>query len=423
MISRRRRIVLTGAWGGGKTTLIQELQADKDYRDRLITLPEAAPQVRREGFDPSSLLYEKIVFEMQHRLEDEADALQYPSDDRLVLVHRGSLDALGFWLYSGCQEKDFFHLTSATFKEELARYDAVILLRSTAHDAGDIYTRYRQEKDRGTPEDAIHLEACLERAWREHPRFFSIPNIGLGWREKADLAQAIIDPLLDFVPTNMAAVNNRLDQLTYPSTHQYHVDENHRMHPSPSATARLDELSQVLPQYGWQSMIDIGCGKGMFLLWAAQQFHLRRVTGIDPSSEMIHTARLAADYLGALATFLHGRLDQFHPILAPADLVMMFHCYHYVYFSPSIPVEPGKLHEYWFGLIARITADTFIFANPLELTPKQAAYCRQQGGSDELIASYHEKGILEAAGRYFDLQPFNLGGGRPLILMRKKDAV
>ena len=422
MISRRRRIVLTGAWGGGKTTLIQELQADKRYRDRVITLPEAAPQTRRDGYDPSSLLYEKMVLEMQHCLEDKAEAPQYPADFRLVIVHRGALDALGFWLYSGRQVEEFFHLTGAALEEELARYDAIILLRSTAHDAGDIYARYRQEKDRGTSDEAIRLEDCLERAWSEHPRFFSIPNKGLGWREKADLAHEIIDPWLDFVPATMAEVNNRLDQLTYPSTHQYHVDENHRMHPSPTASARLDELSQILPHHSWQSMIDIGCGKGMFLIWAAQRFHLKRVTGIDTSSEMIHTARLAADYLGAPATFLLGRLDQFHPILKPADLVMMFHCFHYVYFSPSIPVEPSKLHEYWFSMIASITTDTLVFANALDLTAKQAAYCRQQGVSEDLVASYNEKGILEAASRYFDLQPFSLGGGRPLILMRKKDA-
>lgn len=215
-----------------------------------------------------------------------------------------------------------------------------------------------------------------------------------------------------------ATVNAVLAGIDYPSTHQYRVEAG-RVQPTDSAQQRLREWASVLPKRAWKSMIDIGCAKGMFLYWAWQQLGMERLVGLDDSLPMVNAARLAAAHLGAPAAILHGPPTEFSAALAPADLVTVFHCYHYLYFG-SLSGSPGVAsHEWWFDLFAKLTTDTLVFANTLALSEEKACEFRERGSTEEELARYCPEAILSAARRHFAVTSFSLGGGRPYLVMRR----
>jgi SAM-dependent methyltransferase len=375
---------------------------------------------RQEGHDPADPLYERTVLETQHRLEDQIETDESQTGKRICLLHRGSLDALGFWLYAGGQAEEFFALTGTTYQAEYARYDLVVLMRSTANAAPDSYAHYLARKTRGSMVEALRLETCLERAWAGHPRFFILPNTGLDWPRKSQLARTIIESQTAAALPALTAVNKNLNQIPYPSTHQYTISPSGQIQPTEKAARRLDELQRVLPRHAWQSALDIGCGKGMFLLWVCEKFQLQRATGLDASAQMIQAARAAGNFIQSPAVFLHGTFDQLHPVLPPADLVLMLHCYHYIYFSQLASDLNWDWHAYWFGVLATLTRDTLVFANPLELTSKHRAEFSAQGHTQQAIDSFNRTAILAAAESFFTVEETQFGGGRPLIVMRTR---
>lgn len=196
MLYRRRRIVLTGAWGGGKSTFMKEIQADRRISRQVLMLPEAAPLVRRMGFDVASPAFEGLVVRSQHALETLADTRDGEDDRRAVLTHRGSLDALAFWRLAGRAIADFFRLTASSHEAEMARYDAVLLFETTAGSLPEVYEEYRESQPRPPAAEAVRLDRLLQECWGAHRRFFRVTNPGLSWPEKAACASAILDACL-----------------------------------------------------------------------------------------------------------------------------------------------------------------------------------------------------------------------------------
>ena len=192
---RRRRVVLTGAWGGGKTAFLNELQAETSTVGRFVVLPEAAPLARRMGFAVSSPRFQALVVMAQHALEEIAEVRDGPADDRLVVCHRGSLDALAFWLRGGGTATDFFTLIASNREAELARYDAVLFFQSCGCGAPEIYERYRRDHPRPPAEEAERLDSLLEECWSLHPGFHRLVNGAGGWAEKAAAAHRVIEAI------------------------------------------------------------------------------------------------------------------------------------------------------------------------------------------------------------------------------------
>ena len=273
---------------------------------------------------------------------------------------------------------------------------------------GHVHRRYRRviAGSGGTPIN-VHCMGCADD--RGGCALFAFDGMRIEEIQPAPTSPA---PLPD-----QEAVNEVLAQISYPSTHQYTVNAG-RVCPAPVALPRLLELESVLPDRRWRSMIDIGCGKAMFLLWAWQRFGLERLVGVDDAPPMVSAARLAAAHLGAPATILQGPPGEFATVLAPADLVVVLHCYHYLFFG-SLAGSPGNpSHESWFDFFARITADTLVFANPLELSDDKAHWFLERGARAEAIAWYCPEAILSAARRHFSVTLHPLGGGRPYLVMR-----
>jgi len=414
-------VVLTGAWGGGKTTLLSEL---KEYGWResasYCILPEAAPSARAAGYDPSSADFERRVVELQHAMEERAMA----SGDVLkaILTHRGSLDALAFWRLQCHSAEQFFTVIGSSHQAEMERYKAVILLQTTARGALDHYLAYAVKKNRPPAEEALRLERHLEEAWKGHPCFFSLGNEGVTWEQKSRSARAIIDAHSSVRERASGhEINALLAAITYPSTHQYTIDDTFQIKPDSRSLPRIEALEEILKGGRFDSLIDIGCGKGMFLIWACRHFNLKKAVALEVRSDMVEACRAAVLCTGTKATVVQASLPDFSCALAPADLIFVLHSYHYLYFgSYGGEVRGTWSHEKIFDILASLSRDTLIFANDLSLPPGKELFWRERGVPERVIERYNETEILSCAEKYFLISGTLHGGGRPVLVMKKK---
>jgi hypothetical protein len=361
---------------------------------------------------------------LQKAQEEGIDELENQEDHRGILTHRGTLDALAFWEYQGGSAEKFFNMIASTHRKELERYDAVILLRTTALYAPGIYEGYRQSAGRPiareSREKALELETFIHNAWKEHPGFFTIGEKEMHWPEKSRLAANILSAHL--VPPGKPScceVNADLHKIRYPGSHQYTVNQQGQIQFPGKGKSRIRELETVLPHGSWDSLIDIGCAKGMFLLWAWQRYGLKRLIGVEAAKDMVAACRKAVNYLDAPATILHGSPGEYYKAFQPASLVLVLHCYHYLYFGSPYGTPGNPSHDRWFDIFARITSDTLVFANPVKPGDNKISFYRQQGISGEVIRRYNAREILKSAQRHFHVKQFPLGEGRPYWVMRK----
>jgi predicted ATPase len=163
-----KKIVITGAPGSGKTVITHRL-ADSDPV-HFVAVPEAATQV----YAQLNTRWDKLDLDGRHdaqrrmyalQLEQEAHlAAQHP--DKVLLLDRGTIDGAAYWP-EGPQA--FWADRATTHADELKRYDAVIVLETTAaiglYD-GDESNFCRFED----PAGAIASGELLKQLWAGHPR-------------------------------------------------------------------------------------------------------------------------------------------------------------------------------------------------------------------------------------------------------------
>lgn len=162
----KKRIVLTGGPGGGKTTALDLIR--REFAGQIALVPESATMIFSGGIERSnndSVLraQQSAIFNLQKHLEDIQRAT-YP--DCLILCDRGSLDGLAYW--PGTND-DFFKTMNTTLEEEFARYDAVIFFETAAKSGESIKSNnpVRNESEN----KAIELDDKLQNVWSKHPNF------------------------------------------------------------------------------------------------------------------------------------------------------------------------------------------------------------------------------------------------------------
>jgi hypothetical protein len=185
-------IALTGGPGGGKTTLIKELAQDPSWQGSFLSLPEAILVAGQVGVPVRERLFQKLMVEIQRGLEDALVRSLDPSDPRLLLCHRGTLDPLAYWLDRGWTEDEFFTFTGKKREDHYQRYTAVIHLVTAADGAEEHYAHWPKAHRPEPVEDAIRLDALLHQAWRDHPHYYRIDNQGRDWAAKAEEARVIM---------------------------------------------------------------------------------------------------------------------------------------------------------------------------------------------------------------------------------------
>jgi len=159
---RPRRIVLTGGPGAGKTAVLELVRRALPAHVRV--LPESAGILFGGGFprgDTPALrrAAQRAIFYTQRELETTADAAEEP----LVLCDRGTVDGVAYWPGPG----ELWDEVGTTLEAQLARYDAVIHLRTPSPEHG--YNRVNPLR----VETAVEAAAIDERiltAWAGHPQ-------------------------------------------------------------------------------------------------------------------------------------------------------------------------------------------------------------------------------------------------------------
>jgi hypothetical protein len=132
------------------------------------------PRVRRAA--------QRAIFHVQRELEGLADGT-------VVICDRGTLDGLAYW---PGHENEYFRELSCTRDEELARYYAVIHLRTPGN--GNGYGHQNPLRIE-TAEEAKAIDERIVHAWRDHPRRWFL-EATTDFVEKAVAARAIIESLL-----------------------------------------------------------------------------------------------------------------------------------------------------------------------------------------------------------------------------------
>ena len=162
----RRRVVLTGGPGAGKTAVLELIR--KSFCKHVKVLPEAAgilfgggfprgesPEIRRAA--------QRAIFFTQRELEAAADA----SNAAIVLCDRGTVDGVAYWP----GPDDFWSAVGTTLEEQLRRYHAVIHLRTPRSEGG--YSHDNPLRIESAAEAAAVDERILH-AWEGHPRRFIV---------------------------------------------------------------------------------------------------------------------------------------------------------------------------------------------------------------------------------------------------------
>lgn len=157
----RRRVVLTGGPGAGKTAVLALVR--QAFCEHVVILPETASILFGGGFPrgsaPAQLRpSQRAIFFTQRELEATTEG----SNAAIVLCDRGTVDAAAYWP----GPEDFWDAVGTTLEEQLGRYDAVIHLRTPRPAAG--YDHSNPLRIEPAAEAAAIDERILS-AWERHP--------------------------------------------------------------------------------------------------------------------------------------------------------------------------------------------------------------------------------------------------------------
>ena len=193
-----KKIVITGGPGSGKTVITASLAEQR--RDRFALVPEAATQV----YTILQTRWDKLDLEGRRSAQRHMYRLQLEQESRLAAAHpartllldRGTIDGAAYWPQGA---EDFWRDVGTTHAAEIARYDAVILLETSA--ALGLYdgdaTNFCRFEDAAA---ALQSSECLKQLWSAHPRLHHVaayPTIA----EKLAAVAKILDAIADDAAT------------------------------------------------------------------------------------------------------------------------------------------------------------------------------------------------------------------------------
>lgn len=168
-VHKRKRIVLTGGPGAGKTALLELIR--QSFCSHVRVLPEAASIVFGGGFpreddETCRRAAQRAIFYVQRELEASGDS----HNPAIVLCDRGTIDGIAYW---PGDPDEFWSSVGTTSETELARYDAVIHLRTPAIEHG-----YNHQNPLRTEsaEIAAQVDTRIAQVWAAHPRRFTVDS-------------------------------------------------------------------------------------------------------------------------------------------------------------------------------------------------------------------------------------------------------
>jgi len=179
----RKRIVLTGGPGAGKTAVLELVR--QEFCAHVQVLPESAGIVFGGGFPRTGSLEwrrgaQRAIFFVQRELESTADA----SGAAIVLCDRGTVDGAAYWP----GPESFWESVGTTQEREMSRYAAVIHLRTPGIDGGYNHGNPLRTESAAAAAEIDERLLCI---WESHPRRFIVPS-SPDFLEKAARVVAIL---------------------------------------------------------------------------------------------------------------------------------------------------------------------------------------------------------------------------------------
>jgi predicted ATPase len=161
-----RRIALTGGPGAGKTAVLELVR--RLLCRHVQILPESAGIVFGGGFPRGAEPHlhragQRAIFHVQRQLERTTEV----DPAAIVLCDRGTVDGGAYWPGPG----ELWSEVGTTLAAELARYDAVIHLR-TPVSGYNHQNPLRTESD----DEARMIDERIAALWATHPRRHEIPS-------------------------------------------------------------------------------------------------------------------------------------------------------------------------------------------------------------------------------------------------------
>jgi predicted ATPase len=163
-VHARRRFVLTGGPGAGKTAVLELIR--QSFCRHVVVLPEAAGIVFGEQDEACTRAAQRAIFYVQRELEHVGDS----HNPAIVLCDRGTLDGLAYW--PGAPD-EFWSSLATTRREQFARYDTVIHLRTPGSEHG---YNHRNPLRTESAAAAAEIDGRILQVWAEHPRRFVIES-------------------------------------------------------------------------------------------------------------------------------------------------------------------------------------------------------------------------------------------------------
>jgi predicted ATPase len=183
-------VVVTGGPGAGKTALLELIR--HSFCRHVTLLPEAAGIVFGGGFPrgtsaPAREAAQRAIFHVQRELE----AMSEHEHPALTLCDRGTVDGAAFW--PDPDPGPFWASVGTTLKNELARYYAVLHLRTPTPESG-LYNHSNPLRIE-TGAEAVAIDMKIARLWSTHPRRYVI-EAQADFLEKAAQALNILRQLV-----------------------------------------------------------------------------------------------------------------------------------------------------------------------------------------------------------------------------------
>lgn len=163
------RVVLTGGPGAGKTAILEVVR--RHFCEHVAVLPESASIIFSGGFPRKATAAgrraaQRAIFRVQRELEQ----LGEDEGAALTLCDRGTVDGAAYW---PGPEEEFWAQLGTSREAELARYRAVIHLRTPGADNG--YNHQNPMRIESARE-AAEIDERIALCWEGHPRRYFVDS-------------------------------------------------------------------------------------------------------------------------------------------------------------------------------------------------------------------------------------------------------
>ncbi|MDJ0914104.1 MAG: class I SAM-dependent methyltransferase [Desulfobacterales bacterium] len=213
-----------------------------------------------------------------------------------------------------------------------------------------------------------------------------------------------------------------LELNAYPHNHTYRLFRKQLL---PSFQL-YDRLRRVTIQYPAkpESLLDIGCCRGFFILQAARQFKFSHGLGIDVHAPFIQTACKVQQHLEiqnckfkvASLKGVSVNLDRYG---GPFQTVLLLGTYHYLFWGSRLSDDAYLSHRNIFQQLSKLCSDRLIFSARLEVErlPRLLKTKALTWGSKIIYTTDH---FIKRAQEFFSVHQAGCLGKYPLFVMTKK---